>query len=196
VHSLVSRNSKFDVGQKTNFSNFTAAEKRGEQLFQQTLYCGQCHNGKDFDGTGFSGGWNDNGSTLNFSAANVGLDKDYQDDGFGLKANEPFRKGVFKVPSLRNVALTAPYMHDGRFKTLEDVINHYSDGIQDHPNLDSRIRFFNQRTNWNGGGVDTTQNRHIRLVLTKQQKADLVEFLKTLTDRTFIEDKKYSSPFQ
>jgi cytochrome c peroxidase len=195
VHSLVSRNSKFDLGQKTNFSNFSAAEKRGEQLFQKTLYCGQCHNGKDFDGAGSSFGWGDD-NNLNFSSANVGLDKNYQDDGFGLKANDEFSRGVFKVPSLRNVALTGPYMHDGRFKTLEDVINHYSDGVQNHPNLDSRIRFFNQRSNWNGGGVDTTQNRHIRLVLTKQQKTDLIEFLKTLTDKTFIEDKKYASPFQ
>lgn len=197
VHSLVSRNSKFDIGLNTNFSNFTPAEKRGEELFLKQLYCGQCHNGRDLDGQGGNFGWN-GGNDLNRSAANIGLAVNYSDPGFGglfSGAEAIASNGVFKVPSLRNVALTAPYMHDGRFKTLEEVIDHYSDGVQNHPSLDSRIRFFNQSTGWNGGGQDSIQNKNIRLNLTPQQKADLIAFLNTLTDSKFIQDKKFSNPF-
>jgi cytochrome c peroxidase len=195
LHSMTSRNSKFDEGLKSNFTNYTPAEKRGEVLFAKTLYCGQCHNGTDLDSrgssftaTGTTNSWNSNQNNLNKQQANVGLEKNYIDDGMGL--------GSFKVPSLRNVTLTAPYMHDGRFKTLEEVINHYSDGVQNHPNLDSRIRDFNKTRNWNGGGQDTTQNRHIRLALSTQDKSDLISFLKTLTDNKFITDSKFSNPFK
>jgi cytochrome c peroxidase len=198
VHSLVSKTSKFDAGLKNNFSNYTASEKRGEELFLKELYCGQCHNGPDLDSRGGSFGWGNNDLNLNRSSANIGLSKEYKDPGVGglFSGTEAIiANGIFKVPSLRNVALTAPYMHDGRFKTLEEVIDHYSNGVEDHPNLDSRIRFFNQTTGWNGGGTDTTQNRHLKLNLTPQQKADLVAFLHTLTDNKFIQDKKFSSPF-
>lgn len=185
VNSIVSDKSKFDI-QK---SNFTAAEKHGENLFFQQLYCGQCHNGKDLDGSGGFGWW---GGDSNNGFANIGLDKIYKDEG---RVTADKSVGLFKVPSLRNVALTAPYMHDGRFKTLEEVINHYSDGIANHPDLDSRIRFFNQRTGWNGGGSDTTQNRNIRLGLTAQEKSDLIAFLRTLTDHEMVKQEKYTNPF-
>lgn len=197
VHSLASRSSRFDDGLKNNFANFTESEKRGEKLFTRDLYCGQCHNGSDLDNNQvFSIGWGSDISNLNKTSANIGLDNNYQDNGMGSFENNSFSNGKFKVPTLRNIALTAPYMHDGRFKTLEEVINHYSDGVMNHPNLDSRIRFFNQQKNWNGGGLDTTQNRHIRLSLDSQQKADLIAFLNTLTDKKFITDEKFSNPFK
>ena len=89
--------------------------------------------------------------------------------------------GKFKVNSLRNIALTAPYMHDGRFETLEEVIGFYDRGIQDNPNLDQRLRV-------NNGNVR-------RMNLNPQERAALVAFLRTLTDVEFITDVKFSDPF-
>ena len=74
-------------------------------------------------------------------ARNIGLDADRGgDDGRGEVTGRDRDDGEFKAPSLRNVELTGPYMHDGRFATLEDVVKHYSSGIQSHPNLDFRLR--------------------------------------------------------
>ena len=102
------------------------------------------------------------------------------------KSKDPFtpsNDGKFKAPSLRNIELTAPYMHDGRFKTLEEVVEHYSDGVHLHPNLGLALPEENQRDGVTG------------LRLTKEQKAALVAFLKTLTDTHFVSDAKYSDPF-
>src|SRR5262249_39490076 len=84
--------------------------------------------------------------------------------------------GLFKSPSLRNVEFTAPYMHDGRFATLEAVIDHYGKEVKAHPNLDGPLR---RRRPFSDG-----------------QKAALVAFLKTLSDRAFLTDPKFSDPFQ
>ena len=89
--------------------------------------------------------------------------------------------GKFKVPSLRNVELTAPYMHDGRFTNLEQVVDFYSTGVVDNPNLSPPLRT-------PGGGV-------LRLNFTPAQKAALVAFLKTLTDTNLANDAKLSDPF-
>ncbi len=94
--------------------------------------------------------------------------------------NTQNQNGRFKVGSLRNIELTAPYMHDGRFATLLDVVEHYNSGVQDHPNLDNRL----QR---NGDPI--------QMNLSDQQKQDLVAFMLTLTDDTFITDEKFSDPF-
>jgi cytochrome c peroxidase len=84
-----------------------------------------------------------------------------------------------KVPSLRNVALTAPYMHDGRFRTLDEVVNFYSTGIhQKSPNIDEHMIPF-------GSGLQ----------LSAEQKADLIAFLHTLTDSSFIKNKTFSDPY-
>jgi cytochrome c peroxidase len=109
--------------------------------------------------------------------ANNGLDEDYKktDGGVGDITLNARQIGLFKSPSLRNVEHTAPYMHDGRFNTLEKVIDHYGKGIKSHPNLDPRMR---------------------RLNFTDSEKAALVAFLKTLTDRKFLTDPKFSDPFQ
>jgi len=80
----------------------------------------------------------------------------------------------FKTPSLRNIAQTAPYMHDGRFYTLMAVLDHYSNGITDSPTLDSRLK-----TNGIPG-----------IALTAEEKTKLVAFLNTLTDDEFIRDPK------
>ena len=89
--------------------------------------------------------------------------------------------GEFKVPSLRNIEVTAPFMHDGRFTTLEQVIEHYNSGVQDSQYLDDRLR---------------TRNGVRRLNLSASDKAALKDFLATLTDRFFLTDEKFSSPFK
>jgi cytochrome c peroxidase len=117
---------------------------------------------------------------------NNGLDEaktiyDFKDPGVGGADSNNY--GRFKVPSLRNIELTAPYMHDGRFKTLEEVIDHYNSGGKPSPTLDpkmARVKFAKS------GGT---------LRLTEQDKADLVAFLKTLTDTGFVKDKAFSNPF-
>jgi cytochrome c peroxidase len=109
--------------------------------------------------------------------ANTGLDDDTRttDGGVGDITLNPKEVGLFKSPSLRNVEFTAPYMHDGRLATLEAVIDHYSSGGKKHPNRDIRVQPLN---------------------FTDSEKAALVAFLKTLTDRSFLNDPKFSDPFQ
>jgi len=85
------------------------------------------------------------------------------------------------VPSLRNVGLRAPYMHDGRFATLEEVVEHYNSGVQNHPNLDNPLR--------RNGGVR-------RLDFSDAEKRALVAFLHTLSDLEMARDPKFSDPFR
>ena len=129
--------------------------------------------------------------------ANIGLDLVYKDKGafnqFKVGIFDPrfgvnrFGEGFFKVPTLRNIALTAPYMHDGRFATLEQVIEHYNSGIKDHPDLDWALRDENSS--------DFSQVRAKKMNLNAFDKKALVAFLKTLTDQSFLQDKKFSNPF-
>ena len=107
--------------------------------------------------------------------------------------------GFFKIPSLRNVALTAPYMHDGRFKTLDEVVDFYDHGIQPNPGL-SFLLTNGGLQGWNGGGPvfkQTSGNSSpVRMNLNSMQKKALVAFLKTLTDENYITDVAYSDPFR
>ena len=162
LRAMVSYESKFDKGMETNFSNFSELEKMGMDLFNdhERTSCADCHR----PNLNFGPQWRDN--------ANIGLDLVYEDEGAG--------NGRFKIPSLRNVALTAPYMHDGRYNTLEEVIDHYSDNIQNHPDLDWTLR--------GGGGAK-------RMDLNPLEKRAMIAFLKTLTDESYTEDPKYSNPF-
>lgn len=173
--SIVSKDSKFDrflAGQV----ELTESEERGRLLFS-TEYnpffpelsgadCMHCHGGANFE---------------NDKYMNNGLDAEADVTDIGRQAVTilPGDKAKFKVPSLRNVALTAPYMHDGRFKTLEEVIDHYNAGIQESSTVDPAI----------------LNTKATGLFLTKQDKADLINFLKTLTDETFQQNPEYASPF-
>jgi cytochrome c peroxidase len=159
LRSMVTYRAKYDEGVQNNFANFSARETRGREIFQQN--CNSCHNEPTFQNP-----W--------MSSANIGLDEDYEDEGAG--------NGFFKIPSLRNVELTGPYMHDGRFKTLEEVVEQYNSGIKSHPALDWNLR--NQE--------DGTPKR---LNLSNDDKEALVAFLKTLTDWKVITDEKFSNPF-
>jgi cytochrome c peroxidase len=111
---------------------------------------------------------------------NIGLDLNYADNGVGALNGNAADNGKFKIPNLRNVALTAPYMHDGRFATLDAVLEHYSHNIMNHPNLDSRLKDGNQAKQMN---------------ISDNDKTAIIAFLNTLTDYTMITDPKFSSPF-
>jgi cytochrome c peroxidase len=196
LRSMVTYRSKFDEAKKVNFSTFTADEKRGMTLFTEKLHCGNCHGGDNF-----------NTALQGELAFNIGLDVQYKDNGMGVRSGNAKENGVFKVPSLRNVGITGPYMHDGRFQTLEEVVDHYDQLMQPHENLFASLRTFTWEgngggqfsggsTGWGGGGgsVNTLQ-RPNSLALKPEDKRALVAFLKTLTDEKLIKDVKYSNPF-
>jgi len=173
VRSMVSYQSKYDVGlAQTNnprrpFPNFSSSENRGKQLFfSPQTNCAQCHATAAFIGD---------------RARNNGLDLVLSDLGVGGVTGRNNDFGEFKVPSLRNIEMTAPFMHDGRFATLEQVIEHYNSGVQNNRNLDGRLR--------RGNGVR-------RLNLSTTDKVALKDFLLTLTDVSFLTDEKFSSPFK
>lgn len=180
VHSIFSENSKFDKvsGNKGGQNqSFTALEQLGSELFfSARLKCGECHNGPNFSAPDFPGGpygarFDGSGDDRK-GTANIGLDRVYADKGR--------KNGHFKIPSLRNIELTAPYMHDGRFATLEEVINHYNSGIQPHPELDEKLK---------------ENGKPIRLNMSEIEKEALIAFLKTLTDKELIRDPRFSDPF-
>ena len=129
--------------------------------------CLHCHT-SDGDGLGTTGLFSNNG-----------LDPYVTDFGFGKITNNNRDNGKFKIPSLRNLLFTAPYMHDGRFKTLDEVIEFYSSGLQISPTIDSKMEFAHQ-----GGSKFTTL-----------EKTKIISFLRTLSDSSFITNKQFSNPF-
>ena len=180
VRSIVSVNSKYDLAraevrtQIDPFPQFTGSENNGKRIFlpveQGGAGCAGCHSTEAFINP-------DNGTTNN------GLDLESTDDkGVFETFNQPVFLGTFEVPSLKNIELTAPYMHDGRFATLEEVVEHYNSGVKNHPNLAGALR-------------NNATGEPKRLNLTEQQKTDLVNFLKTLTDNEISQDIKFSDPF-
>ncbi|MDQ3048537.1 MAG: cytochrome-c peroxidase [Bacteroidota bacterium] len=171
VHTLISYTSKYDIGFQNSYSNFTPEETDGKNLFfSGTINCNHCHSTQNFYGN---------------QMLNNGLDSIYADNGSGGLSGNPADNGKFKVPTLRNIELTAPYMHDGRFATLEEVVEHYNSGLRQHPNLDDRLA-----ANGLTGGPPKQYN------MTAYQKASLIAFLKTLTDQQFVQDIRFSDPFQ
>ena len=187
VRSMVSFRSPYDRGANQaesvfdDFSNFTELENQGKRIFfgeQSRANCASCHM------LGPPGRVGQQRAIFQMvTATNNGLDDNLfvHDGGVADITFRGFQIGNFKSPSLRNVEVTGPYMHDGRFATLEEVIDHYDNGIKPHPNLDPRLR---------GRG-----GRPRRLNLTHEQKTALVAFLKTLTDEAFLTDKRFSNPF-
>ncbi|WP_296386722.1 cytochrome c peroxidase [Winogradskyella sp.] len=175
VHSIVSNKSKYDKFLK-NEATLTPAEERGKNLFfkkydplsPNTAFanCAQCHGGPNFE---------------NDDYMNNGLDfeSDITDIGRANVINSASSIGTFKVPSLRNIELTPPYMHDGRFQTLEEVIDHYSEGIKYSSTVNPTLLSIS----------------NLGPLLNEQQKSDIVAFLKTLTDYELISNPKYSNPF-
>lgn len=182
LRALVSFGSRYDATQEDGSSarQLSPLEEQGRSLFIDgvdgvaEVGCAHCHVPPTFNMP---------------LAMNNGLELLYEDAGLGLLArtsNDPFtpsNDGKFKAPSLRNIALTAPYMHDGRFKTLEQVVEHYSRGIHPHPNVG--IVFEQDGEQQESGGFQ----------LSRQQVAALVAFLESLTDNQFVADPRFSDPF-
>ena len=171
VNAISTNKSKFDEGlaQSANvnqpFANFSERENLGKELYNSN--CSSCHGTKhDF--------------TVK-AVANNGLDVVYTDNGKGEITGNGSDMGVFKVPFLRNIDLSGPYMHDGRFSTLEEVVDFYSDGIQGHQNLDSKLR--------NNLGEAKQFN------FNDGEKEAIIAYLETLTDEEMMKDFKFSSPF-
>jgi cytochrome c peroxidase len=187
-----------------HLENLNASESLGKMVFFGKGHCSECHHIED----PFPGG---NGYGFTDTDFNIGLDQTYQDNGVGSITNDPNDAGRFMVPVLLNVEFTAPYMHDGRFKTLEEVIEHYNSGIKNHPNLDFNLRDLSSLENLADEQIlqllDANHNGEIeqaeilvlppvRLNLTSAEKKGLVDFLKTLSDPSIFSDKKFSDPFR
>jgi len=167
--TLISANSKYDQYLRDEYHP-TASEARGIDLFFSNpdpasgvrgASCGHCHGGP---------------KTFSELYHNNGLDSLPADGGREKITGQSYDRGRFRVATLRNIALTAPYMHDGRFKNLEQVVDHYNDHIQASPSLSPFLK-------------------DQQLGLTAEDQKDLIAFLRLLTDSSFIQDKRYANPF-
>ena len=179
VNALASFESKFDKGLEVHFEkynsiinlgqndfeNFTDSENRGKNIYMSK--CASCHS--------------ENFGAPTKIAANNGLYMDYPDKGVGSITGEANDYAMFKVPTLRNIMYTAPYMHDGSLATLEDVIDHYSSGIQKHNNLSPEL---------------LSGNEVVKMNFSNQDKEDLLAFFSTLSEPNLMTDEKFSDPFK
>ena|SRR6218665_1453490 len=181
IRSIVSSQSRYDDGRALvanrmlPFPNFNASENRGKELFMKSVSdggagCFQCHATEAF-------------VSVNSGPKNNGLDLTSTTDfgAFETFTATPDLTGAFKIPTLKNIVLTAPYMHDGRFQTLQQVIEHYNSGVKNHPNLSPQLK-------------DVNGNPQ-QLNLSTEDKAALFAFLRTLTDENLIHNVKWSDPF-
>lgn len=188
VRSIVSVNSRYDQGRAMvnnptqNFPNFNNRENQGKQLFFNSpgngASCIDCHVSEAF----ISPALGTPHASSTSAATNNGLDRvSTADLGIAGATGNIADTGKFKVPSLRNIALTAPYMHDGRFNDLDDVLDFYDGDIENHAQLSNVLRTPDGRVgqfNLNGGDRDA-----------------IVAFLRTLTDNALVTDAKFSDPF-
>lgn len=155
--TLISGNSPFDKytyeGQEEALSEI---EKAGMELFYSTkTNCSSCHKGFNFS---------------NYNFENNGLYENYKDEGRMRLTNKTEDKALFKIPTLRNISITAPYMHDGSMATLSDVVDHYNSGGKQNKNKSKLVK---------------------PLGLTEQEKIQLIAFLKSLTDQKFITETRF-----
>lgn len=186
MRMLISQNSKYDKFLRGELT-LTDEEELGRKLFvahpdvkvsKRGGNCVDCHS--QFLTGGFKDAYD--------GFSNNGLDSE-EDMPAGLQAvtGNPEHKGLFKVPTLRNIALTAPYMHDGRLPTLEAVLNHYNEGVKISSTLDPLIVEANN--------LGITDGASIGLSLNPQERKAIIAFLHTLTDEDFINEEKFSDPF-
>lgn len=184
-------------------SSFTPEEKAGNDLFFGKAKCSSCHQLSTL-GTG-TAYYNSNIDRSH----NIGLDYEYADKGCGEFLKDPNKNGEYMNPLLFNIELTAPYMHDGRFNSLEEVIEHYDNKVVVSPTLDWRLYDYSDFNSLSHAqsALDKNFNSVIdasergqrgaqKLNLTKYEKGALVAFLRTLTDLSVLTDKKFSDPFK
>lgn len=170
--TLIAGNSPFDKYWLTGSTGWNASDEllayQGYAIYMDENKgdCFHCH------GDPFSPLWTDN------LYHNNGLDASFTDLGLGGYTNNPDDYGKFKTPTLRNLVFTAPYMHDGRFATLDEVINHYSEGLVMSPTIDPLMKSAPQ------GGVQ----------LTPQEKQMLKMFLISLSDSSFVNNPAFQDP--
>ena len=173
--TLISADSRYDKYLSGNYKP-TPEEQRGMALFQNPpipernmrgANCEHCHGGP---------------KTFKELFHNNGLDSAASDIGREQFTGQASDKGRFRVPTLRNILLTAPYMHDGRFSTIEQVLDHYSEHIRQSPTLSS---FLTDVSNQKGGKT---------LLLKHDEKKEIVAFLSMLTDSVFITNPEFSNP--
>ncbi|ADE53658.1 cytochrome-c peroxidase [Coraliomargarita akajimensis] len=190
IRSLVSTTSRYDQARSKvanavrDFPDFTRQENHGKRLFflprsvgnGDRVNCAGCHVTEAFVGPV------PNRPEASTNSLNNGLDAASTDDLGVYEATGRRRDiGKFKTPSLRNIEVTAPYMHDGRFVDLEAVVEHYSTGIQKHPSLRPPLLGMN--------------GEPVNFDFSQREKDALIAFLKTLTDDEFLSDPKFSNPF-
>ncbi|MBC7862300.1 MAG: c-type cytochrome [Bacteroidia bacterium] len=156
--TLISAESKYDSVMRKQ-SQFTTQEKNGYNIFQKN--CSSCHKEPLFTNLAFE----NNGLPPDTKLKDIGRMKISKNPADSLR---------FKVPTLRNIEFSYPYMHDGRFKKLSEVINHYTSGIQHNKTLSKPLEK--------------------AIILTSNEKVDLVAFLLTLTDKKFLFDQRFSYP--
>ncbi|MGB3618723.1 MAG: cytochrome c peroxidase [Catalinimonas sp.] len=189
--TMISSNAKYDRYERGE-AQLTAQELRGLALFQthpepsislRGGNCGDCHLGVTFGGSNqaFDGFFN-NGVQGELDNGDIGLES---------VTGDPNDRGKFRTPSLRNVALTAPYMHNGSLQTLEEVLDHYNHpALFDRPNVDIQIL-----QGSNDPTSSPTRPSSFGLMLTDREKADIIAFLYTLTDSSFISNPAFRNPF-
>lgn len=187
MRALVSSGSRYDEFLLGNTDALTEQEKLGMELFfthpEPSISlrggnCGDCH--VNILTSGVFGSFD--------GFKNNGLDNDVDlDEGLAAVTGRSFDKGKFKIPSLRNIALTAPYMHDGRFATLEEVLDHYNEHAKRSETVDPLILEASNEPVVPGGDI--------KLHLTEDEKQAILAFLHTLTDNNFINNEKFSDPF-
>ncbi|HEU0224207.1 MAG TPA: cytochrome c peroxidase [Steroidobacteraceae bacterium] len=186
LRTLVSANSRYDRYLRGEIT-LDAQEELGRKLFMahpdvkaslRGANCIDCHS--QFLTSGFSAGLD--------GFSNNGLDDEqHLQPGLEAVTGDPAHRGMFKVPTLRNIALTAPYMHDGRFATLEEVLRHYNGGVQPSATLSPLIV--------EASNVDGASPSGISLQLSEEEQAAVVAFLHTLTDPDFLTAERFSDPF-
>lgn len=202
-----------------------ASENLGFRTFIGKGRCNSCHRITSGGGSGnFGHSYGEsqpNGNSITSVGTNTGLDMVYADQGEGARTGLTTDEGLFLIPGLRNVALTAPYMHDGRFKTLMDVIEFYDNGVKPHPNLSLKLRNLDavsgnpflmgivQNMNdamasdefFTEDGMMIAQANLLgpvvpkKLGLTAEEKQGLIDFLRTFTDPAFVNDQRLAYPF-
>jgi cytochrome c peroxidase len=179
--TLISSESKFDKVMRGEAS-FTPQESRGfYDLFMKDTIdggadCFHCHASSSASSlTMIDDNFHNN--ALDFANSF----NDFADKGLGAVTSNMLDNGKFRTPHIRNIEVTGPYMHDGRFATLEQVVDFYNDSLKTSPTVDPQMKTVHR------GGLK---------YLTPQDKADLIAFLKTLTDTTFLHNPAFSNPFE